>query len=189
LTTPTISDLTPGVIVQGPILLEPVEVLATVSVDSSIKLIRTGLHTGQLRDPIRSAEQVAPLTCTPRNGPSIATRSTSGSASKRTGLGWPRNTIPTSPSRQAEPRSGTKNGSALAHLVEMREQAYDSEDLVAATACGISRCVSRGVTTTALRGVGSLSRVRSHLSPRTEVDAGPWITCSWTRTAARRWLS
>jgi SNF2 family DNA or RNA helicase len=69
MTTPTISDLSPGVIVQGPILPEPVEVLATVPVGSSVKLIGKGLQTGQLRDPILSPEQVAQLTLTPKELP------------------------------------------------------------------------------------------------------------------------
>jgi SNF2 family DNA or RNA helicase len=67
--SPTISDLSPGVIVQGPILPEPVEVLATVAVGSSVKLIGKGVQTGQLRDPILSPEQVAQLTLTPKELP------------------------------------------------------------------------------------------------------------------------
>jgi superfamily II DNA or RNA helicase len=66
---PTISDLSAGVVVQGPILPEPVEVLATVLVGSSVKLIGKGVQTGQLRDPILSPEQVAELTLTPKEPP------------------------------------------------------------------------------------------------------------------------
>jgi SNF2 family DNA or RNA helicase len=68
-TTPAIVDLSPGVIVQGPILPEPVEVLAAVPVGRSVKLIGKGLQTGQLRDPILSPEQVAQLTLTPKELP------------------------------------------------------------------------------------------------------------------------
>ena len=39
---PTISDLSPGGIAQGPLLPEPVEVPATVLVGSSVKLIGKG---------------------------------------------------------------------------------------------------------------------------------------------------
>lgn len=69
MTAPTISDLTPGVVVRGPILPEPVEVLATVPVGKLVKLIGKGLKTGQLRDPILSPEQVAQLTLTAKELP------------------------------------------------------------------------------------------------------------------------
>jgi len=69
MTTPTIADLSPGVVVQGPILPEPVEVLAVVPIGTAVKLIGKGLRTGQLRDPILSPEQIAQLTLTPRDLP------------------------------------------------------------------------------------------------------------------------
>jgi superfamily II DNA or RNA helicase len=66
---PTIADLSAGVVVRGPMLPEPVEVLATVPVGNSVKLISKGLQTGQLRDPILNPEQVAQLILTPKEAP------------------------------------------------------------------------------------------------------------------------
>jgi len=56
---PRFEDLSPGVVVEGPILPEPVEVLTTVAMGSSVKLVGKGLHTGQVRDPILDADQLA----------------------------------------------------------------------------------------------------------------------------------
>ncbi len=69
MTTPTFDDLSPGVIVEGPILPEPVEVVTTVPMGTSIKLIGKGLQTGQLRDPILDTEQLAQLAITPKDLP------------------------------------------------------------------------------------------------------------------------
>lgn len=66
---PTFADLSPGVVVEGPILPEPVEVLAVVPMGSSVKLIGKGLRTGQVRDPILDAAQLAQLTLTPKDPP------------------------------------------------------------------------------------------------------------------------
>ena len=63
---PTFADLSPGVVVEGPILPEPVEVLAIVPMGPSIKVIGKGLRTGQVRDPILDAAQLAQLRLTPK---------------------------------------------------------------------------------------------------------------------------
>lgn len=65
----TFSDLSPGVIIEGLILPEPVEVLALVPMGASIKIIGKGLRTGQVRDPILDAAQLAQLTLTPKEPP------------------------------------------------------------------------------------------------------------------------
>ena len=66
---PTFADLSPGVVVEGPILPEPVEVLALVPMGTSMKVIGKGLRTGQVRDPILDAAQLAQLTVTPKDPP------------------------------------------------------------------------------------------------------------------------
>ena len=53
--------LKPDVIVTGPMLSEPVQVIVIVPLGESIKLIGKGLHTGQVHEPILSHEQVAAL--------------------------------------------------------------------------------------------------------------------------------
>jgi superfamily II DNA or RNA helicase len=66
---PTFADLSPGVVVEGPILPEPVEVLALVPMGASMKVIGKGLRTGQVRDPILDSAQLAQLTITPKDPP------------------------------------------------------------------------------------------------------------------------
>jgi hypothetical protein len=64
---PTFADLSPGVVVEGPILPEPVEILAVVPMGVSTKVIGKGLRSGQVRDPILDAAQLAQLTFTPKD--------------------------------------------------------------------------------------------------------------------------
>jgi superfamily II DNA or RNA helicase len=63
------ADLSPGVVVEGPILPEPIEVLALVAMGASMKVIGKGLRTGQVRDPILDSAQLAQLTITPKDPP------------------------------------------------------------------------------------------------------------------------
>lgn len=69
MSAPSIEDLSPGVVVEGPILPEPVEILTTVPMGTSIKLVGKGLHPGQVRDRILDAAQLAQLTLTPKDLP------------------------------------------------------------------------------------------------------------------------
>lgn len=62
-------DLLPGVVVRGPLLPEPVEVITTIPMGESVKLVAKGLRTGQVRDPILSAAQFAQLTISPATEP------------------------------------------------------------------------------------------------------------------------
>ncbi|MBI5364691.1 MAG: DUF3883 domain-containing protein [Planctomycetes bacterium] len=66
---PTFADLTPGVVIEGPSLPEPVEVIALVAMGASTKVIGKGLRTGQVRDPVLDAGQLALLTLTPKDPP------------------------------------------------------------------------------------------------------------------------
>src|SRR5437867_1610473 len=54
--------LRPGMIVSGPVLPEPIEILAVVPFGSSLKVIGKGLKTGLARDPVLSREQLKQLT-------------------------------------------------------------------------------------------------------------------------------
>lgn len=64
-----ISQLKPNVIVRGPIFPEPVQVIITISMGESVKLIGKGLKTGKVHDPILNAEQLAKLEATPDKVP------------------------------------------------------------------------------------------------------------------------
>jgi len=66
MTTPLIH---PGSIVQGPTLPEPIEVLATVPMGDSLKVIGRGMQTGMTHDPVLSPEQLAQLTVSAEREP------------------------------------------------------------------------------------------------------------------------
>lgn len=59
---PATRTLRPGIIVRGPTLPEPVEVLAIQPFGESLKVIGRGLNTGQTYDPVLSPSQLAQLT-------------------------------------------------------------------------------------------------------------------------------
>src|SRR3954465_13748572 len=54
-----------GSVVSGPLLPEPVEVIAIVPLGDSIKLVGKGRKTGLVRDPILTRDQLAQLCCSP----------------------------------------------------------------------------------------------------------------------------
>lgn len=66
---PTFDKLSPGVVIEGPLLPEPVEVLAVVPMGASVKIIGKGLRTGQVHDPILDASQLRELSVTPKDPP------------------------------------------------------------------------------------------------------------------------
>src|SRR5689334_9357616 len=61
----TIDEIHVGSVVTGPLLPEPVEVLAVVPLGDSVKLIGKGCKTGLVRDPVLSAGQLGQLRCSP----------------------------------------------------------------------------------------------------------------------------
>lgn len=69
MTSPIFKQLTPGVVVRGPLLPEPVEIIATIPMGESVKLVGKGLRTGQVHDPVLSAAQLAQLTISPAQEP------------------------------------------------------------------------------------------------------------------------
>ncbi len=54
--------LSSGVVVRGPLLPEPVEIITASPMGESVKLVAKGLRTGQVHDPILSPAQLAQLT-------------------------------------------------------------------------------------------------------------------------------
>ena len=61
----TIDEIHVGSVITGPLLPEPVEVLAVVPLGDSIKLIGKGCKTGLVRDPVLTQAQLAQLRCSP----------------------------------------------------------------------------------------------------------------------------
>ena len=66
---PTIADLIPGVVVEGPLLPEPIELAAVIPMGTSVKLLGKGLRTGRFCDPILDATQLAQISVTPKDPP------------------------------------------------------------------------------------------------------------------------
>jgi superfamily II DNA or RNA helicase len=64
-----IDQLKPNVIVRGPILPEPVQIIVTIPMGTSVKLVGKGLNTGQVHEPILNSEQLAALEATPDEEP------------------------------------------------------------------------------------------------------------------------
>lgn len=64
-----IDQLKPNVIVRGPILPEPVQIIVTIPMGASVKLVGKGLNTGQVHEPILNPEQLAALDATPEEEP------------------------------------------------------------------------------------------------------------------------
>ncbi|MFG0331697.1 MAG: helicase-related protein [Phycisphaerales bacterium] len=62
-------EIQPGDVVSGPFLPEPVEVIASVPMGASTKLVGKGLQTGLAHDPILSAAQIAQLTISAEREP------------------------------------------------------------------------------------------------------------------------
>ncbi|HLA27833.1 MAG TPA: helicase-related protein [Syntrophales bacterium] len=65
----TSDQLKPNVIVYGPIFPEPVQVITTIPMGESIKLIGKGLKSGKVHEPILSIDQLATLEATPEKEP------------------------------------------------------------------------------------------------------------------------
>src|SRR5437773_11993072 len=64
-----LAELKPNVVVRGPIFPEPVQVIVSIPMGASIKLIGKGLVTGQVHEPILDADQVATLEAAPAKPP------------------------------------------------------------------------------------------------------------------------
>ena len=64
-----IVELKPNVIVRGPIFPEPVQVIVSIPMGKSVKLVGKGLVTGQVHEPILNVDQVATLESAPEKAP------------------------------------------------------------------------------------------------------------------------
>jgi len=64
-----IDQIKPNVVVRGPLFPEPVQVIVSIPMGTSIKLVGKGLVTGQVHEPILDADQVATLEATPEKAP------------------------------------------------------------------------------------------------------------------------
>ena len=69
MTQSAFGEFTPGVVVRGPLLPEPVEVITTVPMGESVKLVAKGLRSGQVHEPILNAAQFSQLTVSPTTEP------------------------------------------------------------------------------------------------------------------------
>jgi superfamily II DNA or RNA helicase len=64
-----LDQLKPNVIVRGPIFPEPVQVIVTIPMGGSVKLVGKGLNSNLIHEPILSPEQLAQLEATPEKEP------------------------------------------------------------------------------------------------------------------------
>ena len=65
----TFEQLVAGVVVRGPLLPEPVEIITTIPMGDAVKLVGKGLNSGRVFDPILDESQVAQLTVSPAEEP------------------------------------------------------------------------------------------------------------------------
>ena len=63
------SKLKPNVILRGPIFSEPVQVITSVPMGDSVKLIGKGLVTGKVHEPILTVDQLSQLEASPETEP------------------------------------------------------------------------------------------------------------------------
>ncbi|MDP9439139.1 MAG: SNF2-related protein, partial [Actinomycetota bacterium] len=64
-----ITQLKPAVVVRGPLFPEPVQVITTLPIGDSVKLIGKGLESGRVHEPILSPEQLSMLEASPEKEP------------------------------------------------------------------------------------------------------------------------
>ncbi len=60
-----LEELKPNITVHGPLFPEPVQVIVTIPMGASVKLVGKGVQSNSVYEPILSAEQVALLTASP----------------------------------------------------------------------------------------------------------------------------
>lgn len=61
--------LKPNIIVHGPIFSEPVQVIVSIPMGDSVKLVGKGLNSGQVHEPVLTADQLNLLEATPEKEP------------------------------------------------------------------------------------------------------------------------
>ena len=65
----TTEELQPGLIIQGPVFPEPVELLTVTKRDSSVQIIGRGVRTNQVYNQILKEDQISILKCSPSTEP------------------------------------------------------------------------------------------------------------------------
>lgn len=80
----SLSTLHPGAIVHGPLLPEPIELIAVVELGTARKLIGRGTKTNRVYDPVLNEEQLGQLAVSARLALLTAMRGCSASGWKRT---------------------------------------------------------------------------------------------------------
>ena len=63
------SDLKPGIIVRGPVLPEPIEVLVVTPLGDAIKIVGAGQKSGQVHQRVLRLDQLQFLDATPEREP------------------------------------------------------------------------------------------------------------------------
>jgi hypothetical protein len=92
-----IDQLKPHVVVRGPFFPEPVQVIVTIPMGSAVKLIGKGLITGQVHEPILTAEQLATIEASPDREPFDGDPQRFRLGIEALRLGLPMSMTPTSP--------------------------------------------------------------------------------------------
>jgi len=64
-----LNDLKPGTVIRGPVIPEPIQVVAVVPLGEATQIMGKGLSTGQFHYPFLSKAQVALLTASPEQAP------------------------------------------------------------------------------------------------------------------------
>src|SRR5688572_15386918 len=59
---PTLDDLVPGATLQGPLLPEPVEVVAATRLDGAVRVVGRGVQTGAFVDRVLDQSHLSALT-------------------------------------------------------------------------------------------------------------------------------
>src|SRR5260370_3246256 len=63
------NDLKPGIIIRGPVLPEPIEVLVVTPLGDAIKIVGAGQKTGQVHQRVLHPDQLQFLEATPEREP------------------------------------------------------------------------------------------------------------------------
>jgi hypothetical protein len=87
------SELKQGIIVRGPVLPEPIEVLVVTPLGDVIKIVGAGQKTGQVHQRVLRLDQLQFLDATPEREP-LATQGASASVSRPRAWGSPYEFMP-----------------------------------------------------------------------------------------------
>ena len=89
-------QLKQGVVVRGPALPEPIEVLVVSMFGDMVKIVGAGKRTGQVHQRVLPPSQIADLEAAPEKEPFDGDPARFRIGVEAARLGWPTSTIPTS---------------------------------------------------------------------------------------------